>query len=251
MEALRVERLSRSFDGVRALDDVSFSVRAGERLGIIGPNGAGKSTLFNVLSGILPPTTGKISLYARDITDLPVHRRARLGLARSFQTVNLFPSLTAFENLFLAAQGSRPSRYRLFPPLDARRDIVSRVEQGLVGGGLWAKRSEPVDQLSHGEQRKLEFVMSLVMAPKVLLLDEPGAGLATGERVEIADMIGGLGAAVTALIVEHDMDLLFRVADRVLLLHYGEVIAQGSANEMRDDPRVNEVYLGTDARAHP
>ena len=251
MEALRVEGLSKSFDGVRALDEVSFSVRAGERLGIIGPNGAGKSTLFNVLSGVLPPTTGRISLYAHDVTDLPAHRRARLGLARSFQMVNLFPSLTAFENLFLAALGSRPSRYRLFTSLGAHRDIVSRVEQGLAGGGLWAKRSEPVDQLSHGEQRKLEFVMSLVMDPKVLLLDEPGAGLTAGERVEIADMIGGLGAAVTALIVEHDMDLLFRVADRVLLLHYGEVIAQGSAGEMRDDPRVNEVYLGTDARAHP
>lgn len=250
MEALRVEGLSKSFGGVHALQDVSFSASAGERLGIIGPNGAGKSTLFNVLSGVLPPTTGEIYLYSKHITNLPAHRRAHLGLARSFQMVSLFPSLTVFQNLFLAVQGTQPSRYHLFSQLDAHKDMLAKVERALVAGGLGGKKSERVDQLSYGEQRKLEFVMSLAGDPKVLLLDEPGAGLTESERIEVGEMIRGLGADVTALIVEHDMDLLFRVAERVLVLHYGEIIAQGPAHEMRDDPRVNEIYLGSSSPAH-
>lgn len=244
MEALRVKGLSKNFGGVQALRDVTFGVEVGERLVIIGPNGAGKTTLFNVLNGQLAATNGRIYFYGKDITSLPTHRRAHLGQSRSFQITSLFPPLTVLENCLLALQGTQPSRFQMFRSMTSYKHLFTKAQQMLEVVDLWEKREEPVKNISHGEQRRLEIAISLASQPKLLLLDEPSAGLTAGESADVVDMIRNMGKDITAIIVAHDMDLVFGVAERIMVLHYGQIITEGAPDIVRNDPRVREIYMG-------
>ena len=238
---IEVRGLSRSFGGVRALDGVSFAVQPGERRAVIGPNGAGKTTLFNVLTGELPPSGGAVRMAGDDITRLRPWQRARRGLARMYQRNELFAPLAARENVALAV-AAHAGPYRFVgapPPAEARAadELLTRV--GLAGRETVAARA-----LSHGERRQLELAVALAQSPRVLLLDEPTAGMSPAETARITELIAGLDRTLTLLIVEHDMDVVFRLADRVSVLHEGRVIADGTAADVRGDTRVNEVYLG-------
>lgn len=244
MEALRVEGLSRDFGGVRAVQDISFSVGAGEHLAIIGPNGAGKTTLFNLLGGQLSPTAGRVYFYGQDITHMPIHQRAHLGIARSFQVTALFSNLTVLENTLLATQGNQPSRFQMFRSANAYKDLFAKAQSLLETMNLWEKKNEPVQAISYGEQRKLEMALSLASEPKLLLLDEPSTGLTAAESADITSRVRNLARDITVILVAHDMDLVFGVAERVIVLHYGEIIAEGTCQQISTDPRVKEIYMG-------
>jgi ABC-type branched-subunit amino acid transport system ATPase component len=238
---IEVQDLRRAFGGVLALDGVTLTVAQGERRAVIGPNGAGKTTLFNVLTGELPPTGGAVRLAGRDITRLRIWERARQGIARMYQRNELFAPLTARENVALAV-AARAGPYRPFraPPRSEYRAADALLERV----GLAGRETAPARALSHGERRQLELAVALAQRPRVLLLDEPTAGMSPAETARIAELIAGLDRELTILIVEHDMDVVFRLADRVSVLHEGRVIADGSAAAVRGDVRVNEVYLG-------
>jgi branched-chain amino acid transport system ATP-binding protein len=241
LQVIEVRDLARSFGGVRALDGVSFAVEPGERRAVIGPNGAGKTTLFNVLTGELAPTAGTVSLEGEDVTRLRPWQRARRGVARMYQRNELFAPLSARENVALAI-AARAGPYRPFG--SAPRTEREAADAVLDRVGLAGRERVPARALSHGERRQLELAVALAQSPRVLLLDEPTAGMSPGETVRITELIGGLARTLTILIVEHDMDVVFRLADRVSVLHEGRVIADGTAGEVRGDVRVNEVYLG-------
>jgi branched-chain amino acid transport system ATP-binding protein len=244
MEALQVDSLSKSFGGVEALRDVSFTVEQGEKLAIIGPNGAGKTTLLSALNGQHPVDSGRIRFMGRDITRLPVFRRARMGMARAFQSSTLFPSMTALENILLGIHGSRGSRLQLLRPFRNYGEYVRESEKHLRSANLWEKRDEQVINLSHGEQKRLEIAISLSAMPQLLLLDEPSAGLTAEESSEIGKLIRGLESSITILIVAHDMDLVFGLADSVLVLHYGQVLCREKPGEIQCNLKVKEVYMG-------
>ncbi|MFH1243532.1 MAG: ABC transporter ATP-binding protein [Pseudomonadota bacterium] len=244
MQALRVEGLSKQFGGLYAVNNVSFSINVGERLAIIGPNGAGKTTLFNLINGQLMPSSGRIFFFGKDITDLPTHRRAHLGQARAFQLISLLLNLSIFENTLLSLYGTTPYRFRMFAPVEGFTDVRHRANAVLKGLGLWEKRDELVKNLGYGDQRRLEIGLGLAQRPKLLLLDEPSAGLSMEECSEAIEIINNLGEGITAVIVDHDMDLVFGVAERIIVLHYGQVIADGQPQEIKTDPRVQEIYLG-------
>jgi branched-chain amino acid transport system ATP-binding protein len=255
MEVLRVEGLSKRFGGVYSLEDVSFSVSGGERLAIIGPNGAGKTTLFNVLAGQLSATRGRVYLFGQEITNIAPNRRARLGMARSFQISNLFFNLTVLDNTLLAIQGRRARSFQMFRSIETYGDMFAKAKKLLSTTDLWEKRDDLVRNMSHGEQRNLEIVLSLASEPKVLLLDEPTAGLTEAESANIIKVVSGLGSDTTVLFVAHDMDLVLNVADRIIVLHYGHTIAEGTPEGIQANPKVKEVYMGikelaADAEAH-
>lgn len=245
--ALELEGLGRRFGGVEAVRDVTLSVPRGARGAIIGPNGAGKTTLFNVITGELAPSAGRIRLFGQDVTGLPAHRRAAMGLARTFQITNLFRSLTVEENVLLAVQALTPTRYVMYRPLGRYAGMRDRVRFLLERAGLWEKRQIPVRTLSYGEQRQMEVMLALAGEPRLLLLDEPAAGLSPGERLEMARFIKGLDRELTLLLIEHDMDVAFEVAETVAVLHFGRKVAEGSKESVRADPAVQEIYLGTEA----
>lgn len=244
MEVLRIEGLSKNFGGVQALKDVSFTVQAGERLAIIGPNGAGKTTLFNLLNGQESATAGRIYFFGQEITTMPTHRRAHLGQGRSFQLISLFPNLTVLDNALLAVQGTKPSRFQLFRPITAYKHLFTKAQELLEAMALWEKRDDLVQALGYGEQRRLEITLSLASEPKLLLLDEPSSGLTAAEGADIITMIRNLGPDITVVVVAHDMDLVFGLAERIMVLHYGEVIADGMPEEIQANPRVKEIYMG-------
>ena len=242
--ALSVERVTRSFGGLLALQDVSLAVRQGERRAIIGPNGAGKTTLFNLIAGNLSVSAGVIRLFDRDVTQLPSHRRAALGLARTFQITNLFPRLTVLENSQLAVQGLARTKFAMLRPLDRFSEVTERALATLGLVGLEDRATATVRDLSHGEQRQLEIALALAAEPRLLLLDEPTAGLSPGESRDMADLLGRLDSRMTVLIIEHDMDIALALAGHVTVLHYGKVLADGSREEVSRDPLVREIYLG-------
>lgn len=244
MSQLTVSRLSRRFGGITALNEVTMSVEPGERRAIIGPNGAGKSTLFNLISGELRPTAGRVYLAGRDITTLATPRRVRLGLGRTFQRNNLFANLTVFENVYLAVPQSLGWSRALFSRAGQGNGIGRVVDQLLERVDLQAQRDAPVSTLAYGQQRALEVALALAGQPNILLLDEPTAGMSPAETAEIIALIKSLPAALTILIVEHDMDVVFSLADRITVLHYGQVISEGAPAEVRADPQVQEIYLG-------
>jgi branched-chain amino acid transport system ATP-binding protein len=244
METLRVEGLSKEFGGLLAVHRVSLSVNEGEHLAIIGPNGAGKSTLFNLLGGQLKPTSGRVFFEGQDITWMSSYRRAHMGIARTFQILNLLKELTVIENMLLALQGTRRSRFQLIRPMRKYSQLLSRAEVLLSSMDLWDKRDDIVHTLSYGEQRKLEIVLSLAAKPKLLLLDEPSSGLTAAESSEITEVINHLEGGITVIFVAHDMDLVFGVAQRIIVLHYGEIIVEGRPNEIQNDPKVREIYMG-------
>jgi branched-chain amino acid transport system ATP-binding protein len=238
---IEVRELRRAFGGVVALDGVSLTVREGERRAVIGPNGAGKTTLINVLAGEIPPTGGAVRLGAKDITRLRSWERARLGLAHVYQRTELFSPLSARDNVALAIAAHR-GPYRVFraPPRAESADADAMLDRV----GLAGREAVAVRALSHGERRQLELAVALAQRPRVLLLDEPTAGMSPIETTRITELVASLDRALTILIVEHDMDVVFRLADRVTVLHEGRVIADGTAADVRGDALVHDVYLG-------
>ncbi len=242
--ALELQGVSKAFGGLHAVEDVALAVRPGERRALIGPNGAGKTTLFNLISGELPVTAGTIRLFGRDVTRAAPHRRAALGLARTFQISNLFPMLTVLENALLAAQALTPARLAMHRPLAGYTELHERAHALLAAVGLADRAAATVSRLSHGERRQLEIALALAGPPRVLLLDEPTAGLSPGESRLMADLLKRLDASVTVLIIEHDMDIALEIARHVTVLHYGRVIADGSREEVKANPLVREIYLG-------
>jgi branched-chain amino acid transport system ATP-binding protein len=241
---LRLRGVGRRFGGLQAVQDVDLDIRPGERRAILGPNGAGKTTLFNVIAGEFPPTSGRIELFGRDVTILPARRRVGLGLTRTYQTSRLFLGLSVEDNLYLSVIGVEGGRLRpvVIPGRDralrARaREIASRV-------GLEAQLATIVRDLSHGEQRQLEVGMALAGNPRLMMLDEPAAGLSRTERVSLTEMLLALDRDVTLLLIEHDMDVALTVAEYVTMMHDGRVIVEGTPAEIRADQLVHDLYLG-------
>jgi branched-chain amino acid transport system ATP-binding protein len=244
VEAIRVENLYKSFGGVTATNNVSFRVDAGGRLVIIGPNGAGKSTLFNLLNGQIPVDSGKVFLFGEDVTHVPLHKRAQRGMARSFQLTSLFPELTVLENMMLALHGLKKSRFNPFKGSLDYGELINKAKELLSLFDLWSKKEEQIRNISYGEQRKLEIALCLASNPRLLLLDEPSAGLTAAERQSVMEMIRRLPSEIAVIIVDHDMDLVFGLANRIIVLHYGQVIAEGTPEEIQAHPKVKEVYMG-------
>lgn len=242
---LVLESVSMTFGGLNAIQDLSLAVYPGDRKGIIGPNGAGKTTLFNLLTGILLPTRGKIVLFGNEISRWPSHRRAALGMARTFQITNLFPKLTVLENVLLAVQGLRGMKYAMWRFQSAFAEVQSKARALLESTDFWERRNVEVRHLSHGEQRQIEIVMALASDPKLLLLDEPVAGLSVAESKALGKFLTGLDPSLTILMIEHDMDIAFSVVDSIAVLHSGELVEEGSTAQIRNSDRVRELYLGT------
>ncbi len=242
--ALRLTGVSKSFGGLMAVGGVSLDVAPGERRAIIGPNGAGKTTLFSLISGEALPSGGRIELFGRDITTLPPHRRAALGLARTYQITNLFPRLTVLDNCVLAAQALLPIKFHAHRALSRYPAVLDRARQVLDAVGLGAKAGATVRDLSHGEQRQLEIALALAGSPRLLLLDEPTAGLSPAESALMTALLRTLDPGITLLIIEHDMDVAFQLTDRITVLHYGQVVADGLREDVTRNPLVQEIYLG-------
>lgn len=240
MQALRVEQVSKAFGGLLALAGVSLEVAPGERRAVIGPNGAGKSTLFKVMAGELRPSQGRVFLQGREVSGMPQERVARLGLGRTFQRSNAFPELLVWENVALAQKAAQGQGATLGQHLKPEPGVQRVLEQV----GLAERAHVVASQLSHGEKRQLEIAMALVQNPRVLLLDEPLAGLSGAERERIGELILGLDPQMTVLLVEHDLEYALRFAQRVTVLHYGEVMAEGGPEEIRQNPKVQEIYVG-------
>ena len=244
MLALRLEGVTKHFGGLRAVDGVGLEVQPGERRALIGPNGAGKTTLFNLISGALPVSSGRITLFGHDVTGVSAHRRAAEGLARTFQITNLFPDLTVLENALLAIQAHSSSRFAMLRPAAAFGDLQARARATLDSVGLAGVADARMRNLSHGEQRQLEIGLAVGGRPRLLLLDEPTAGLSPAESRLMADLLRRLDPTITVLMIEHDMDIALELSPRVTVLHYGCVIADGSRDEVKADPQVKEIYLG-------
>ena len=242
---LATQTLSRAFGALSALNRVSLEVVPRERRAIIGPNGAGKTTLFNVITGQLAPTSGRILLEGAPIGGLAPHAVARRGISRSFQRNNLFPTLPVLENLRLAAAVAAPGTWDLLGSITRRPGPLDRAREVAEVVGLSERLADPAGRLSYGEQRQLEVGVALATSPRLLLLDEPTAGMSPEETQRMTRMLEALPRDVTLLIIEHDMDVVGSLADRVTVLHYGEVLTEGTFDEVKADPRVYEVYLGS------
>jgi branched-chain amino acid transport system ATP-binding protein len=243
--ALRLAGLGKSFGGLQALRGIDLQLQPGERHAIIGPNGAGKTTLFNVITGLAPASTGRVVLFGQDVTGWPSQRRTALGMARTFQITSLFPKLSVLDNVLLAVNGLRPTKFVGWRFLSSYREVYDKAEALLSDAGFLDRKDVEVRHLSHGEQRQLEIVLGLASDPKLLLLDEPAAGLSSGESQDMARFLGRLDPNLAMLLIEHDMDVVFDVADRVTVLHFGEVLETGVAADIRRSERVREIYLGT------
>jgi branched-chain amino acid transport system ATP-binding protein len=244
MEALRLENLSKDFGGLRAVNNLSFSIKEEKRVAIIGPNGAGKTTLFNLISGVLPPSSGNIYLYSREVTQLPQYERTKLGLARTYQVTNLFFNFPVMDNVILAKLGQDRSKFNMISKLSSLRNLWEESEQLLEKWGMIEKQKSLVRDLSHGEQRQLELILGLASKPKILLLDEPTAGLGKTETDLVVSNIREFLKEIVVLMIEHDMRVAFAVAERIIVLHQGQIIADGKPDEVRAYPRVREAYLG-------
>jgi branched-chain amino acid transport system ATP-binding protein len=242
---LALEGLCKSFGGVRAVRNVDLQIFPGDRAAIIGPNGAGKTTLFNVITGILPATSGKVLLFGQDVTAWPSHRRAALGMARTFQITSLFPKLTVLDNVVLAITGVHKMKFVTWRFLTSYSDVYEKAHDLLERVAFEDRKDVEVRNLSHGEQRQLEIVLGLASDPKLLLLDEPAAGLSSGESGEMARFLTRLDAGLAILLIEHDMDVVFDVAQHIFVLHFGEVLEAGATEQVRRSERVRQIYLGT------
>jgi branched-chain amino acid transport system ATP-binding protein len=244
--ALELKGLCKSFGGLQATRNVTLSIKPGDRKAIIGPNGAGKTTLFNVITGIYPATSGNVILFGQDVTIWPSHRRTAMGMARTFQVTSLFPKLTVLDNVLLAIEGLRPSKFVMWRFLSSYKDVYDKAYQLLEQANFLDRKDTEVRNLSHGEQRQLEIVLGLASDPKILLLDEPVAGLSSGESTEMTEFLSKLDPKLAILLIEHDMDVVFDVASQISVLHFGEILETGTPQQIRNSPRVQEIYLGTD-----
>jgi branched-chain amino acid transport system ATP-binding protein len=242
--AIEVRGLTKTFGGLVAVDGVSLRVRHRERHALIGPNGAGKTTIFNCMAGSLRPSAGQVLLFGEDITNRPEPERSRRGLARTYQITNLFPRLTALENTILAVQGPTHRQWVVHRPVEAFGQDVQRAYAALERVGLGHRQDDPVSQLSYGERRQLEFALALAAAPRLLLLDEPTAGLSPPERERVVRTIAQVPREVSVLLIEHNMDVVLELADRITVLHYGRVVVEGAPAEIRADAEARKVYLG-------
>jgi branched-chain amino acid transport system ATP-binding protein len=239
--ALVLEGVSRNFGALRAIEDVSFSVAAGERRAIIGANGAGKTTLFNVITGDFPATAGRVLFFGDDVTLQPPFERIRAGLRRTYQSSLLFRDLTVRDNLFLAARGVTRNRYAFVRSNSYPRELLERVRLTQVADQL-------VSSLSHGQQRQLEVGMALAGAPRLILFDEPAAGLSPAERAELVALLRTLPSHMGFIIIEHDLDIALRVVSQVTVMHNGRVLKHGTPADIEDDPEVQAIYMG--GKAH-
>lgn len=242
--ALQIHGLRKAFGGLPAMDGVSLEVPAGERRLIIGPNGAGKTTLFNLITGTLRPDAGRVLLFGEEITRLKAHQRAHRGLARTYQIITLFPRDTLEHNVVLSLLGLSKARWDAFRPLATETALRDEARRVLGQVGLDSRAGRPIGEVSYGEKRRVEIAMALAQRPKLLLLDEPLAGLSREERSGIKALIHGIAREVTVIMIEHDMDTALDLADRVTVLHYGKVIVEGTRADVVADPRTREVYLG-------
>jgi branched-chain amino acid transport system ATP-binding protein len=242
--ALELRGLDKAFGGLRVTRSVSLAVEPGERRLIIGPNGAGKTTLFNLITGELRPDAGSVALFDQNITRVATRRRAHLGLARTYQIITLFAEETLVRNVTLAFLGLSPLRWNPFLRLDGRSELRTQALAVLGRVGLGHLADRPVAQTSYGERRRVEIAMALAQSPRVLLLDEPFAGLSPQERRDVLALIAGIPRDVTIVMIEHDMDVALEFAERISVLHFGEVVVEGSRAEVVAHPRTKEIYLG-------
>jgi branched-chain amino acid transport system ATP-binding protein len=242
--ALHIAGLRKRFGGLPAIQDVSLQVMPGERRLIIGPNGAGKTTLFNLITGDLKPDSGSVRLFGQELLALPSQRRIHLGLARTYQILTLFPRETLVHNVVLSLLGLSPTRWNPWQALTGYRAFYDAAREALARVGLGASADRIVAETSYGERRRLELAMALAQKPKILLLDEPLAGLSQEERQGVQSLLGTIPRDVTIVMIEHDMDVALAFAERITVLHYGRVIVEGTRAEVVADPRTKEVYLG-------
>jgi branched-chain amino acid transport system ATP-binding protein len=250
MAILETQGLTKSFGALTAVSGVSLEIQAGSLHSIIGPNGAGKTTLFNLLTGTFAPSSGKILLDKKEITGTPAHRIAHLGLARSFQRTNVFPAFSLLDNVWTAAFACNPSwKGLLWKDASAYSDVAQRGRRALADVGLGAKENQLAREISHGEQRQLELAIALAAAPRVLLLDEPAAGLSPEETRRMVQLLSTLKGRYTIVLIEHKIDIIMSVSDRISVMHFGSLIAEGSPEEIRRNPEVRRAYLGGVAEA--
>jgi branched-chain amino acid transport system ATP-binding protein len=242
--ALQVSNLNKRFGGLPATRDVSLTVMPGERRLIIGPNGAGKTTLFNLITGDLTADTGSVKLFGHELIGMRTQQRVHMGLARTYQILTLFPRERLIHNVVLSLLGLDKRRWNPLSVLTDQRDLYVTAREALDRVGLGDSAERVVHETSYGERRRLELAMALAQQPKVLLLDEPLAGLSQGERQTVRALLGTIPRDVTIVMIEHDMDTALGFAERITLLHYGEVILEGTRAEVVADPRTREVYLG-------
>ena len=242
---LELKNLAKNFGGLKATRNVSFEIKAGDRKAIIGPNGAGKTTLFNLITGIYPVSSGQVFMFGQDVTKWRSHQRTALGMARTFQVTSLFPRLTVIDNVLLAIKGLQPSKFVMWRFMSSYKGAYDKAHQLLEQANFMDRRDVEVRNLSHGEQRQLEIVLGLASDPKLLLLDEPAAGLSSGESTEMARFLMKLDPKLAILLIEHDMDVVFDVADEISVLHFGEILETGTPEEIKRSSRVQEIYLGT------
>ncbi len=242
--ALEIRGLHKSFGGLPATSDVSLAVAPGERRLLIGPNGAGKTTLFNLVTGELRPDAGSIRLFGEEVTRLPIHRRVQRGMARTYQIITLFPRDTLAHNVVLSLLGLSPSRWNPVTPLARRSDLYSRAREVLALVGLERLAERSLAEISYGEKRRTEIAMALAQKPRLLLLDEPLAGLSREERAAVQALLAAIPRDITVVMIEHDMDTALAFAERITLLHYGKVLVEGTRGEVVAHPKTREVYLG-------
>ena len=243
--ALEVTGLRKAFGGLAVTQDVSLVVQPGERRLIIGPNGAGKTTLFNQISGDLRPNSGQIRLFGADITGLPPYKRAQRGLSRTYQIITLFAGDTIEHNVSLGLLGLRPSRWQMWRPISHYPDIATEARRALDAVGLLQLADHPISDIAYGERRRVELAVALAQRPRVLLLDEPLAGLSNAERSTVKTLIASISRETTVIMIEHDMDTALDLAETVTLLNYGRIIVDGERDAVVADARTREVYLGT------
>jgi branched-chain amino acid transport system ATP-binding protein len=242
---LELRQLSKSFGGLQAVRNVTLKIMRGDRKAIIGPNGAGKTTLFNLITGIFPSSSGQVLLFGNDVTRAPSHKRTKLGMARTFQITSLFPKLTVLDNVLLAIEGLKPSKFVMWRFMSSYRKDYDKAHGLLEQANFLDRKDTEVRHLSHGEQRQLEIVLGLASDPKILLLDEPAAGLSSGESAEMTKFLMRLDPDLAILLIEHDMDVVFDVAAEISVLHFGEVLETGTPQQIHGSQKVQEIYLGT------
>jgi len=242
--AIEVDNVSKQFAGLRAVDSVSLSIPRGERRVLLGPNGAGKTTLFHCISGTHQPTGGRVVMFGKDISNVSESGRTALGMGRTFQISNVCTDLTVMENLLLGMLGTTSQKWSMFRPVTSDRKLVDKAVASLEQVGLQGRENEEVKYLSYGERRQLELALALSSSPRVLLLDEPCAGLSPSERVHFSKLVAGLSREITLLMIEHDIDVALALADKVTVLHRGKLIFDGLPDEVQKNADVKEVYFG-------